>query len=48
MSIVLVMVWLLTAVMNIRAIYLRQVLWPGQDEDMEDIEGRQETGEAGR
>lgn len=41
MSIILVALWLFTAVANIRAIYLKQVLWPGEDEDMEDI-GEQE------
>ena len=39
MSILLVIMWLFTAGMNIRAIFKHQVLWPGMDEDMEDIEG---------
>ncbi|KAK6209276.1 hypothetical protein LQW54_006380 [Pestalotiopsis sp. IQ-011] len=39
-SAVLVAVWLAVAVMNVRAVWKRQVLWPGADEDMEDLEGR--------
>lgn len=39
MSILLVAMWLFVATMNIRALWLGQVLWPGMDEDEEDIEG---------
>ncbi|ETS74910.1 hypothetical protein PFICI_13394 [Pestalotiopsis fici W106-1] len=39
-SALIVAVWLGVAAMNIRAVWKRQVLWPGADEDMEDLEGR--------
>ena len=39
MTIVLVIAWLAVAVAHIRAVVKCQVLWPGCDEDMEDIEG---------
>jgi tellurite resistance protein TehA-like permease len=42
MSMVLVALWFLTAVMNIWALYKKQVLWPGMDEDMEDVGGQPE------
>ena len=41
MTILLVIMWIYVAVMNIRAVWKKQVLWPGMDEDMEDIEGHQ-------
>ncbi|KAK4542600.1 hypothetical protein LTR36_006648 [Oleoguttula mirabilis] len=39
MTIILVAMWLFVVVMNVRAVWLRQVLWPGMDEDMEDVSG---------
>ncbi|KAK7973888.1 hypothetical protein PG989_015736 [Apiospora arundinis] len=36
-TVVLVAVWLLVAVMNVRAVWRGDVLWPGKDEDMEDL-----------
>jgi hypothetical protein len=45
MTIVVVALWLFTAIANIRAVYLKQVLWPGEDEDMEDIGGYEDTHE---
>lgn len=39
MTLILVIVWLLVAFLNVRALWLRQVLFPGKDEDMEDIGG---------
>lgn len=40
MTIILVGMWIFVALMHIRAVLRREVLWPGMDEDMEDIEGR--------
>ncbi|KAH7091599.1 C4-dicarboxylate transporter/malic acid transport protein-like protein [Paraphoma chrysanthemicola] len=40
-TIILVGLWLFVAIMNVRAVLKRQVLWPGMDEDKEDIEGHQ-------
>jgi tellurite resistance protein TehA-like permease len=39
MTILLVVAWLVVAVAHIRAVINHQILWPGHDEDMEDIEG---------
>lgn len=39
MTILLVAMWLFVAVMNVRALWIRQILWPGKDEDMEAVEG---------
>jgi tellurite resistance protein TehA-like permease len=39
-SAILVGVWIWVAVMNVRAVWKRQVLWPGADEDMEGLEDR--------
>lgn len=39
MTILLVIAWLLIAAGNIRAVWTRQILWPGQDEDGGDVEG---------
>jgi C4-dicarboxylate transporter/malic acid transport protein len=38
-TIILVITWLFVAIMNIRGIFAKLVLWPGMDEDMEDLEG---------
>ncbi|KAJ4374879.1 hypothetical protein N0V83_001957 [Neocucurbitaria cava] len=38
-TIILVILWFWVAVMNVIALRKKQVLWPGMDEDMEDIEG---------
>ncbi|KAK4554477.1 hypothetical protein LTR86_008331 [Recurvomyces mirabilis] len=47
MSVLLVAIWLFTTGMNVRAVWKRQVLWPGMDEDMEDIEGHRQDEEKG-
>lgn len=47
MTLALVIVWLYVAVMNIKAVWQRKVLWPGMDEDMEDIEGHRQDGVKG-
>lgn len=39
LSIVLVALWIFVATMNARAVWRGDVLWPGMDEDMEDISG---------
>lgn len=39
-TIVLVVLWIFVALANVRGLWKRQVLWPGMDEDMEDVEGR--------
>ncbi|KAH6644320.1 C4-dicarboxylate transporter/malic acid transport protein-like protein [Boeremia exigua] len=36
---VLTLLWIFCAVMHVRALLRREILWPGQDEDMEDING---------
>lgn len=38
-TIVLTLLWVFVAIMNIRALARQEVLWPGQDEDMEDVDG---------
>jgi len=38
-TIILVMLWIWVAVLNVKGVLQRKVLWPGMDEDMEDIEG---------
>lgn len=40
-TLILVMLWLFVAVANVRAVLMKQVLWPGMDEDMEDIKGQE-------
>lgn len=49
-TIILVILWFWVAIMNVIALKKKQVLWPGMDEDMEDIEGHSqdpsEDGEA--
>lgn len=39
---ILFLLWIFCAVMHIQAVVQKQVLWPGQDEDMEDIDGKPE------
>ncbi|KAF1960913.1 C4-dicarboxylate transporter/malic acid transport protein-like protein [Byssothecium circinans] len=39
LTIILVALWIVVAVLNVRAILKGDVLWPGMDEDMEDVEG---------
>lgn len=46
LTVMLVIAWILVAVMNVRAVLRGDVLWPGMDEDMEDIEGHGEDEEA--
>lgn len=36
---ILTLLWVFCAVMNVRALVNKEVLWPGQDEDMENIDG---------
>jgi hypothetical protein len=38
-TVILVMLWIWVAVLNVKGVLQRKVLWPGVDEDMEDIEG---------
>ncbi len=38
-TVVIFVTWLVVAGANVRAVWQRKVLWPGMDEDMEDIEG---------
>jgi tellurite resistance protein TehA-like permease len=48
-TIILVILWLFAAVTNVRAVYQKLILWPGMDEDMEDMEGHgQNPSEAER
>jgi tellurite resistance protein TehA-like permease len=42
LTVLLVALWLMVAIMNIRAVIRGDVLWPGMDEDLEDIEGNEE------
>lgn len=39
MTIVLMAAWLIVSVFCVKAVVMGQILWPGMDEDMEDIEG---------
>ncbi|KZM20182.1 uncharacterized protein EKO05_0001120 [Ascochyta rabiei] len=41
-TLVLTLAWVGLAIMNVRALARKEVLWPGQDEDMEDIDGSPE------
>lgn len=41
--VVLFVLWVYVAIMNIRAVIRREVLWPGRDEDMEDITDEPES-----
>lgn len=45
MTILLVIMWLVVAVANVRAVWQRQILWPGRDEDMEDVSGHGQDDE---
>ncbi|KAK8099073.1 c4-dicarboxylate transporter malic acid transport protein [Apiospora kogelbergensis] len=47
-TVVLVVIWLLVAAMNVRAVWRGDLLWPGKDEDMEGLEdeGRWEEKKA--
>ncbi|KAI0382454.1 C4-dicarboxylate transporter/malic acid transport protein-like protein [Hypomontagnella monticulosa] len=38
MTLLLVIVWVGVAIMNVRAVWMRQILWPGRDEDLEELE----------
>jgi tellurite resistance protein TehA-like permease len=44
-TIILVIVWCFVAVMNVRGLFKHQVLWPGMDEDLEDMEGNEHPDE---
>ena len=44
-TVLLFVLWVFVATMNIRAVVRKEVLWPGQDEDMEDISGEPETAD---
>ncbi|KAI1875361.1 hypothetical protein JX265_004419 [Neoarthrinium moseri] len=39
LSVLLVAAWFIVAVFNIRGVWTREVLWPGVNEDIEDLEG---------
>ena len=41
-TIVLVILWIWVAILNVYGVWKKQVLWPGMDEDMEDMEGHEE------
>lgn len=49
MTIFLVVLWIYVASMSVRAAIRGDILWPGMDEDMEDVQGHghdeEETGE---
>ncbi|KAJ4299670.1 hypothetical protein N0V90_004916 [Kalmusia sp. IMI 367209] len=45
MTVILVALWIFVAFMNVRAVLRGDVLWPGMDEDMEDVEGHGEDEE---
>lgn len=47
MTIILVAMWIFVALLNMRAVWRGDVLWPGMDEDMEDIEGHGDEEERG-
>jgi C4-dicarboxylate transporter/malic acid transport protein len=38
-TIILVILWFFVAILNVRAVLRAQILWPGRDEDMEDVSG---------
>ena len=42
-TIILIITWFFVAISNIRGLVKKQVLWPGKDEDMEDVEGQQDN-----
>ncbi|KAF1943904.1 hypothetical protein EJ02DRAFT_452942 [Clathrospora elynae] len=50
-TIILVMLWIWVAILNVKSLFEKKVLWPGMDEDMEGIEehgpksGDEEEGE---
>lgn len=46
-TIFLVIAWLLTAAWNIKAVYYHEILFPGEDEDMEDLQGHPEEDGVG-
>ena len=47
LTIILVILWIFVALMNVRAVWRGDILWPGMDEDMEDIEGHGHNEEEG-
>lgn len=42
---ILALLWVFCAIMHIRALVQKEILWPGQDEDMEDINGTPEEAD---
>ncbi|KAF2822848.1 hypothetical protein CC86DRAFT_385043 [Ophiobolus disseminans] len=40
-TIILVILWIFVAVVNVRGVLEKQVLWPGMDEDMGDVKGHE-------
>ena len=42
MTILLVIAWILVALGTVKAVIKKQILWPGKDEDEEDVEGHPE------
>lgn len=44
---ILTLLWVFCAVMHVRALARKEVLWPGMDEDMEDINGEPEDIDGG-
>jgi tellurite resistance protein TehA-like permease len=47
MTILLVVIWVTLAFMTVRAVWMGNVLWPGMDEDMEDVEGHEQAEDYG-
>ena len=39
-TVLIVIIWLVVAMANVRAAWQQKFLWPGMDDDMEDIEGQ--------
>lgn len=48
MTIILVVVWIYVSYMTTKALVQKTLLWPGMDEDMEDIEGHPQNGQKER
>ncbi|KAH9861682.1 hypothetical protein J1614_011435 [Plenodomus biglobosus] len=44
-TIILVVLWIWVTALNVKGLVQRKVLWPGMDEDMEDIEGHSQKSD---
>lgn len=38
MTVILVLLWIFVAIMHVRAVFRGDILWPGMDEDAENLE----------